>query len=91
MDATITYRIIRQRQDDVQCSVGDGQSNAPFGKTDGHVLHLKTSDLPQLLVGQRIEDHDLVEPVQELRTKVPPHLHTHKKKPTRIEHHIAEK
>nr|ACN25977.1 unknown [Zea mays] len=74
----LTYRIVRERQDDVQCGVGHSQSDAPFGKTDGHILHLKASDLPQLLVGQRIEDHDLVETVQQLRAEVPPHLHTAK-------------
>jgi len=84
----VTYRIVREGQDDVQCGVGHGQSDAPLGKADGHVLHLKASDLPQLLVGQRIEDHDLVEPVQQLRAEVPPHLHTH---PTRVQHHIAER
>lgn len=74
----VTYRIVRQRQDDVQRSVGDGQSDAPFGEADGYVLHLKASDLPQLLVGQGIEDDDLIEPVQQLRAEVPPHLYNTK-------------
>ena len=76
MDAMVTYRIVGQREDDVEGGVGDGQRDAPLGKTDGHVLHLKASNLPQLLVGKGIEDHDLVEPVQQLRAEVPPHLHT---------------
>uniref|UniRef100_A0A452ZKJ8 Uncharacterized protein n=1 Tax=Aegilops tauschii subsp. strangulata TaxID=200361 RepID=A0A452ZKJ8_AEGTS len=70
----VAYRIVGQRQDDVQRGVGDGQGDAALGEPDGHVLHLQASDLPQLLVGQRVEDDDLVQPVQQLRPEVPPHL-----------------
>lgn len=73
----VAYRIVGQRQDDVQRGVGDGQGDAALGEPDGHVLHLQASDLPQLLVGQRVEDDDLVQPVQQLRPEVPPHLHAH--------------
>lgn len=85
MDA-VAYRIIGQRQNDVQRGVGDGQGDTPLGEPDGDVLHLETGDLPELLVGQGIEYHNLVEPVQELRTEVPPHLHKISKS---IQHRIA--
>ena len=49
------------------------ERDAAFGQTRGHLRHLDVHDAAELVPGQRMEDHQLVETVDELRLE----LHVH--------------
>ena len=60
----------------IESGVGDGQSDATVCEAGGNVVHLEAGDLPQLLVRQRVEHYDLVQPIQQLWPKIFGHLRT---------------
>jgi hypothetical protein len=59
---------------DTSRSVADRQRQVALGETLPQPVELDVHDRPQLLASEPIEDHHLVDPVEELRTEVAAHV-----------------
>mmetsp|Transcript_8552 Transcript_8552/g.24136 ORF Transcript_8552/g.24136 Transcript_8552/m.24136 type:complete len:532 (-) Transcript_8552:1313-2908(-) len=78
-------RVVGAREDEVEGGVGDGQGDVAVLQAALEVADLKDDDLPEVVLGQRCEDQDLVQTVEELGAEVRadvthhggPHLHSH--------------
>src|SRR5882724_8277576 len=62
-------RVVALAGDDRFRGLGDLEPDAPGGQAPTQVLELDVDDTLDLLPAERREDHDLVDPVEELRTQ----------------------
>ena len=64
--------------------VGDLQGEPALGQPPAQHVELDVDDVRELLGGQRVEHHHVVEPVEELRLEVPLHDRHHRVPPAPV-------